>query len=202
MPTPGKPAAGVIGIPADKLIFINPRECKLTLQQEGTTDWAIAVATLAKALGRPADVVAAKSEVEGVSLPSRTTFRQGRERPATPPGFDEEMWEKALRYSPDGIVMIDPQTVVSPNPVEPYVVLPQQAGLAQLIGEGSLVPIPGANDLRIVKPLKRFPAGLNGAHSVRFLLGKGVPLPPGDPGHSCVVSEETGRPLTKGPRCG
>ena len=40
------------------------------------------------------------------------------------------------------------------------------------------------------------PAGLNGAHSVRFILAKGVPMPDGRPGHSTVISEETGQPVT------
>ncbi len=47
-------------------------------------------------------------------------------------------------------------------------------------------------ELKIVKKL-RFPAGLSGGHSVAFILGKGVPMPEGSPGHSRVVSEETGQ---------
>lgn len=41
----------------------------------------------------------------------------------------------------------------------------------------------------------RFPAGLAGAHSVKFLLLRGVPKPDGNPGHSTVISEETGEAL-------
>lgn len=48
---------------------------------------------------------------------------------------------------------------------------------------------------RIIKKM-RFPAGLNGGHSVRFMLAKGVPMPEGSPGHSEVLSEETGASLT------
>lgn len=50
----------------------------------------------------------------------------------------------------------------------------------------------GMMKLKIVKPIKRFPAGLNGSHAVVFVLAKGVPMPAGSPGHSCVISEETG----------
>ena len=39
----------------------------------------------------------------------------------------------------------------------------------------------------------RFPAGLAGAHSVTFLVMNGTPYPDGDPGHSCVITEETGQ---------
>jgi hypothetical protein len=42
----------------------------------------------------------------------------------------------------------------------------------------------------------RFPGGLTGAHSVNFLLRRGVPKPSGHPGHSTVVSEDTGEKLT------
>jgi len=41
----------------------------------------------------------------------------------------------------------------------------------------------------------KFPAELNGAHSVKFLLLRGVPDPDGSPGHSDLVSEETGPSL-------
>jgi hypothetical protein len=41
----------------------------------------------------------------------------------------------------------------------------------------------------------RYPAGLYGGYSVKFLLPRGVPNPDGDAGHSHVISEETGRPV-------
>jgi hypothetical protein len=51
-----------------------------------------------------------------------------------------------------------------------------------------------ASEFRIVRKM-RFPAGLSGAHSVRFILARGVPMPDGSPGHSTVISEETGQPV-------
>jgi hypothetical protein len=51
----------------------------------------------------------------------------------------------------------------------------------------------------IVRKKIRFPAGLYGAHSVTFLIMKGTPYPDGDPGHSCVMVEETGE--SKGAVC-
>jgi hypothetical protein len=47
----------------------------------------------------------------------------------------------------------------------------------------------------------RFPAGLHGAHLVRFRIQKGVAMPEGDPGHSCVIVEETGMALYNGATC-
>jgi hypothetical protein len=67
----------------------------------------------------------------------------------------------------------------------------------QLLVSGALVRAKGGE--YIVKQKTRFPAGLAGAHSVTFLLPTGVPYPEGDPGHSCVVIEETG--LKRGAGC-
>ena len=200
-PSPGRPAAGATGVSADKIVFAGSRDCRLSLYELEGRNRADAAATLQKAFGRPADALVGDYAAEGVSLPSGVISKKANERPPAPAGFEEAMWAEALRYDPDGVVDVDPAAVVSPLPAERYEVLPQQAGLAQLLGEGSLTRIEGGG-LKIARPLKRFPPGLDGAHSTIFLLSKGVPMPPGDPGHSCVISEETGRPLTRGPRCG
>ena len=97
--------------------------------------------------------------------------------------------------------------------------LPREAGLARLLDEGALVVAKSGRvielgglaridgdanvdrlsgvtnsyilprELRIVGKM-RFPAGLHGAHATHFILGKGVPMPEGDPGHSQIDSEE------------
>jgi hypothetical protein len=54
---------------------------------------------------------------------------------------------------------------------------------------------------RIARPIPRFAAGLYGARLVRFVLARGVPMPAGSPGHSCVISEATGRPIENGSIC-
>ena len=48
--------------------------------------------------------------------------------------------------------------------------------------------VPGS--YRIVGRM-RFPAGLYGAHQATFVLATGVSMPDGNPGHSCVIVEET-----------
>jgi hypothetical protein len=106
---------------------------------------------------------------------------------------------QGLRFNPGGIVEIDPAGVVSSMPAEPYEVLPHGFGLAQLVATGALEPRGGQfffdGYFYIASAIPRFPAGLYGAHSVTFVLGSGVPLPAGSPGHSCVISEETGLPV-------
>jgi hypothetical protein len=44
----------------------------------------------------------------------------------------------------------------------------------------------------LINKKTRLPAGLTGSHSVKFLLRRDVPKPEGHPGHSTVISEETG----------
>src|ERR1051326_7344533 len=67
--------------------------------------------------------------------------------------------------------------------------------LLQLLEEGKLEP--GRNGELVVRAPMRYPADLFGASSMRFLVPRGVPVPEGDPGHSCVMSEETGRAISK-----
>lgn len=101
-----------------------------------------------------------------------------------------------MRFHPGGILPLEPDEVYSPTKVQHYTVLPQEAGIVQLVAEGSLVP-ESQNTYRIVKPISHFPSGLAGSHAVRFVLAKGVPMPAGSPGHSSVFSEETGKCLSQ-----
>jgi hypothetical protein len=150
------------------------------------------------ALGRPVDVFAGTYSVGAVALPSATTAPSPT--PAeVPPGFDPGVYQReGLWFSPGGVVAVDPSQVVAAGPADPYDVLPQGFGLAQLVATGGLEVLDDGSfptTFRIAHPIPRFPAGLYGAHLVRFVLGRGVPMPAGTPGHSCVISEETGEPI-------
>ncbi|TBW34080.1 hypothetical protein EYW49_18970 [Siculibacillus lacustris] len=94
---------------------------------------------------------------------------------------------------PGGIVPIDPATVVASHPPLVYDVLPGLAGVAQLLDQGALARNPSGEYL--IRRKIRFPGGMYGANSVRFLLLRGVPVPDGELGHSCIVSEETGEAI-------
>jgi hypothetical protein len=111
---------------------------------------------------------------------------------------------RGLWFSPGGVVDIDPALVISSTPAERYDVLPQGFGLAQLVATGDIELRGSAfpfGEYYIARPIPRFPAGLYGAHLVQFILGRGVPLPAGSPGHSCVISEETGLPIANDVIC-
>ncbi len=92
------------------------------------------------------------------------------------------------RYSPGGLIEIDPKTVVASLPAQTYEVFPQQAGLVQLLESGALTQNRAGE--YIVRKKMRFPAGLHGGHSVKFLVLRGTPVPDGHPGHSCVTVED------------
>lgn len=115
-----------------------------------------------------------------------------------PEGVDPDLWHDFGLYHPLGVLQIEASEVVAPGEVSAYEVLPQEAGLIQLMQAGLLRRIAGGAYL-IEKPIPRFPASLAGGHSVRFILGRGVPMPAGDPGHSGVRSQETGECLVPDP---
>lgn len=186
------------GLPAEVVTFGAPGNCAtfwVNMHRE-----AKRTAEIMQLLsGRSPDAIKSLEYVWMLKLPSGATVH--------PPGFDQRetrftspgpMNLKRLRedmdfFYPGGVVRIDPKKVVASLSVEPYKVLPSQAGLVQLMQQGALEP-GKPEELVIRKPL-RFPAGLSGAHAVRFVLGKGVPEPTGDSGHSAVISEETGKLL-------
>ena len=150
-----------------------------------------------RTLGRPIDVAAGSYSLGTLFLPS-AAVEASVESSVVPPGFDAAVYQLGLWFYPGGVVDIDPASVV-PRPAEPYEVLPDGFGLAQLVATGALENR-GAY-FYIARAIPRFPAGLYGAQSVNFVLGRGVPLPAGSPGHSCVIDEETGRPVGANALC-
>lgn len=96
-----------------------------------------------------------------------------------------------MRFYDGGLVPLSLEDITPKKGAELYDVLPQQAGLLQLMADGQLVLTPDQY-YHVRKPIARYPAGLSGAHSVRFIVGKGIEPPAGSPGHSTVIMEETG----------
>lgn len=192
----GNAAAGVTGVDRAKVSFA-PRECRFTLYDGDLAATAATKAMVARALGRPGDmVVKALYGAVAVRLPSGDT-----EPPSTddtpPAGFDAGVWKEALQSRPGGLVSIDPATVVAERPAVAFEVLPGKAGVAQLLGSGALTRL-DANSFKIVKAIPRYPPGFG---SLRFLLARGLPRPAGKQAAYCVISEETGLPLMDTPLC-
>lgn len=223
----GKSAAGVTGLPKDKVGFLKGRRCLGQFGDAKSSEALIASARIAKLAGRPVDTLLASYSANVVYLPSGKgakpsepngsgnglTIIDGNKRivigangelkveatDANKDGGLNSIKHEMLRFSPGGVHEINIKDVVSEAKPEVYGVLPQQAGLLQLASEGKIKPT-GGNGFLILQKI-RYPAGLAGAHSVKFILSKGVPAPDGDPGHSCLFSEAEAAYVEGGVHC-
>ena len=112
------------------------------------------------------------------------------------------LWRMALTYNPAGVIELAPEAVVATLPASRFKLLPQQAGLAQLVDQGALEIFRSTKALVItesevqntqlpshlvIRKKMRYPAGLFGGHSTNFVLPPDVPEPEGNPGHSRVI---------------
>jgi hypothetical protein len=178
-------------------------DCPSYFYDPSSPEGVAARGAVERALGRSVDAFSGTYSLGRLSLPSATSV-PGASPSVVPPGFDPGVYDAlGLRFSPAGVEAIDPSQVVSTTPAERYDVLPYGFGLAQLVSAGALEVVDGGflYTFRIARAIPRFPAGLHGAHLVRFVLGRGVPMPEGSAGHSCVISEETGLPLVNASIC-
>ncbi len=209
--------AGVIGIDESKITFVRPSGCFDSYAAVDSSKGAAAFRKVERSLGRAPDTMLSYYTIRSVALPSGngkasqgegsdTIIFGGRSYTLTPDGLLLEDTEgqtpdeypagatlthrSLLRFYDDGVREVDIDTVVSPQEIAQYDILPQQAGLLQLILDGRIRYTPEGQYL-IVEEIERFPAGLAGAHSVKFLLAEGVKMPGGSPSHSSVRSAKT-----------
>lgn len=210
------PVAGVTGIARDRVSFLGRSSCMRFFDETPSSGSLLAVGAVKAAVGRAPDVVAAKYAVSAFDVPSGaidvvggrsgrglvirksegTLNIVGNAGDLTIESGPSRARDDLRRFWPGGVIDIDPASVVASESVVPYEVLPAQAGLVQLLADGKITQN-GAGEF-VVRSKIRFPAGLYGAHSVTFLVMKGAPYPDGNPGHSCVIVEETGE---KGTNC-
>ena len=187
----GISASGVMGVPASKVAIGEPN-CPGYFSKPGS-DSAGATATVTQSISREPNNVFATYSAQRISLPSGQIIKATRGSAPLPRGFDTQMWSEASRYWEAGLAQVDPRHIVTKARVEPYKVYPSQMGLAQLLGSGAIER--NASGYRIVRPIPRMPPSMGGAHSVKITVASGVPLPPGDPVHSCVMIEDTGEAI-------
>ncbi len=213
-----KPLVGAVGIPAERVSFLGQARCINYFSDAPSTQAAIAGGVVKREAGKEVAVLAARYAFADVAVPA-ARFQVTRDADAgklviiKPAGSlriegnpnnvivragPSSAESEFKRFSPGGLIEIDPKRVVASQPVEKYEVLPQQAGLIQLVKEGKLEE--NRSGEYLIKAKIRFPAELTGAHSVKFLLLKGVPMPDGNPGHSDVISEETGEKIKFEPK--
>ncbi|MGY4477356.1 EF-hand domain-containing protein [Bradyrhizobium sp. USDA 3364] len=198
--------AGATGLPKDRVSFLGWSSCLSYFDDIPSSPSIRAVGAVREATGRDPSKVLAAHSLASVSLPSGSVETLDRQQNrltviknsgtlridgdasniivrAGPSRARDDLYS----YSPGGLVTIDPKSVIASLPVQPYEVFPQEAGLVQLLESGALTQ--NRHGEYIVQKPMRFPAGLHGAHSVKFLVLRDSPLPQGDPGHSCVTVE-------------
>jgi hypothetical protein len=189
------PLAGAVGLPAERVTIVKSPACFPYFTEVESIAGATTIARVKETIGQRPALMKAIYKLVAISLPSleSTTL-------ASRLSFVEWLARRyASEYWPAGVIEIDPATVTARRPVERYEVLPAQAGLMQLVDQGALTENWSLE--YVINRKIRFPAGLSGAHAVNFRLPRGVPEPDGDPGHSCVIWEETGKPLRKDEFC-
>jgi len=208
--------AGITGVSKDRVSFLSARDCLKYFYKLGgikETEAKVQVETLT---GRKPTSIVGQYTLHELRLPSgdHTRAKKDRNKPiltiiksdtvlgVTNDGKsravkvieksvpNDSLKRNILRFNPGGIITINAKSVVSDAQVADYEVLPQEAGLLQLVTSGALEIISNGQ-FRVVKKM-RYPAGLAGAHGQKFLIKRGVPEPTGDPGHSCVFSEDKG----------
>jgi hypothetical protein len=205
-----KPLVGATGVAAERITFLSQTKCIENFTEVPSRQASIAAAAVQRDAGKDIAVVAARYSLSDVAVPSghiESLRGENRQRLVVitqsagtlnirgdPKNFILQAGpsnaETDLKlFHPGGVIEIDARSVVASYPAERYEVLPQQAGLVQLVQSGKIEQ--NASGDYLIKEKIRFPAELTG--EVKFLLLRGVALPDGNPGQSEVISEETGQ---------
>ncbi len=210
---------GVVGVPRDNVHFVERQSCMSRISSVEGGEGIIAYRQIARNLEHDPDHMLAHYSIGSISLPSGQGVHEDGEGtdiiiydgkryelgPNGPRAIDEaegqlpgnspygaqQAYRSMLRFSPGGIRSFDVKDVIASGEAEAYDVMPQQAGLLQLLLEGQATYTRDGFYL-ITAPIARYPAGLAGAHSVKFMIAEGTPMPEGSPGHSAVYLAETG----------
>jgi hypothetical protein len=189
---------GVAGIERQRTVF--GERCAAAFHELNTVAAITARSFITKALGRAPDAVFGSYDAARVTLPSGGVEKSRAGSLPAPAGFDAEVWREGSRFYPAGLLQVPIDKIVSQAEPLPYDILPSKFGMAQLIGSGAIEKMPDGA-FKIVKPIAHYPASLSGAHAVTFVLAAGIPNPGGDPGHSCVFSEESGEMVARSAHC-
>jgi hypothetical protein len=182
-------ASGVVGVPADRIVFSNyhPPYVRVSVRPDEDERRALRLQAgfiiLATLIGREPDVFAQTKGEPRVALPSGTPMLEGL-------ADGEKPIEGLGPSDPRGrLIAIEPEAVVAGRPLRPYATLPGALGLQQLCASGALQRI-GENRYRVLKKIQ-IPAGVS--WRVEFLLPAGVEPPDGNAmERDSVRREDTG----------
>ena len=173
---------GVSGVDKSRVHFLRNPEIYLTdFTKADSAEATQAKDALRSLAGRNPDQISAIEELDLVNKPAN------------------DLNGELLRRPPPEAIEFDPADVISELPAELYEVLPEKAGLSQLIREGKIKRT-RRRGYHINEKI-RIPSGLNGANAVTFYVPIGVPKPDGNLGHSRVCFEATNKTLIGGRDC-
>ncbi|WP_319567835.1 hypothetical protein [Cohaesibacter marisflavi] len=192
---------GIVGLKANQVEFTAQKNCAPPYIGNPKSGRALlAESRLSLALGHAIDKVIAARSIQNIGLPSGTSAKRERL------GIDyskrdprSKIENKFRGFYPYGVEQFEVADVIASGKVAVYDILPNIAGLIQLLDAGSL-SVTEDEYFIIKKPIAHFPAGMHGAFGGTFLLEEGVPLPAGDLGHAVVYDLATGKCLD-GFRC-
>ncbi|HVL79557.1 MAG TPA: hypothetical protein VM346_09775 [Sphingomicrobium sp.] len=196
----------VTGLPSDKIMFVHRDKCGGTIPLDDLYDLARTrqdVSSASMVVRRPFP----ESMPEEERRKQKTPFRMpeaigGSYQPesltlsASGVSFSEYRshshgsvpdWFKraeAPLFHPAGLAEVNLSALVAPVAARPYRVLPDRAGLAQLVRDGKIEQL-GSDSFRILEAIE-LPEGLCGSMSVTFTLAAGAPHPEGDLCHSRI----------------
>jgi len=180
------PLGGAIGLKKTQVTFFGTENCIKYFTKAPSRESMTEARVIENKIGRHPDVVAAEYKVTGFALPEGRVVGLGLDGRS---GSWSNLRTEVGLFNPGGVVPMDPKTIISSQPVQAVTVLPGVLGLRQLVERGKLIPQPGLHTYRVTGEIQ-LPAGLYGALGSTFIVPKGVPTPKGDPGHSCIMSED------------
>ena len=137
----GTPRVGVVGLPSQQVHIPPAASCLHDFYRMAGPKARKVANQVNHLLGKSPDTTTGAYSVGRVRLPSAVFEKSSRYKGAVnlpKQGPGAPLWRAMLRFSPGGLVQIDPKAVTSRLPVKPFAVLPQQAGLAQLLESGAL----------------------------------------------------------------
>ena len=198
-----RPRVGVTGLAAERVFFAPQANCIKHFSEATSTEAITAKSQLLASTGRSPDDLLGAYAMNKVALPSGIVspgapYASILPIPSSGPGEACACGKQLLARAEAGLAqLLDEGALVVARSGRVI----ELGGLARIYGDAKVDRLSGVTDsyilpreLRIVGKM-RFPAGLHGAHATHFILGKGVPMPEGDPGHSQIDSEESGQQL-------
>ena len=168
--------AGETGVPSGRVAFLHAQSCGFKPFYDPQHQDFIKLA-LTKMIGRGPDLFLTEKSATALHLLDDHITHDVADaiesaQQQAPDGYDANAWRIHTKLMPGGLANLRKDDVVSDAPVEDYKALPRWAGVAKLIHEGILEPVPGHRSMSFVGDIQM---PVSGTGTQRFVNG----MPPG-----------------------